>query len=97
LTDAELELLLPRGERPEDVLKKFEKYKKIRFTNSKIILGKSDTPHLIINTNHDEMLQILRWWDKTNRGRYTLEWMYKVQEIKSGHSWTTIIKVEAEE
>ena len=28
LTDAELELLLPRGERPEDVLKKFEKYKK---------------------------------------------------------------------
>ncbi len=94
LTEDELKFIIPRGERPEDIKQKLEEYKKIRFTTGKFILGTPNALQLIINTDYDEMLQMFRWWDKTDKSRYTIEWVYKATEIKSGHSWSTKIDVE---
>jgi hypothetical protein len=34
------------------------------------------------------LLQVYRWWDGTDRARYTLEWMYQKLRLSSGQSWT---------
>jgi hypothetical protein len=35
------------------------------------------------------LLQLYRWWDGTDNGRYTVEWMYQRQKLVTGASWST--------
>ncbi len=51
-------------------------------------LGPPDGPRVTV-TAGPELLQLYRWWDGTDQGRYTLEWMYRRQTLASGRSWTT--------
>jgi hypothetical protein len=40
------------------------------------------------------LLQLYRWWDGTDQGRYTLEWMYQRQKLVTGGNWSTRLELE---
>jgi hypothetical protein len=40
-------------------------------------------------TTAPSLLQLYRWWDGTDNGRYTVEWMYQRQKLVTGASWST--------
>jgi hypothetical protein len=44
-------------------------------------------------TTDPSLLQLYRWWDETDQGRYTLEWMYQKQQLVTGGSWSTRVEL----
>jgi len=56
-------------------------------------LGDPAGPRIKV-TADASLLQLYRWWDGTDGGRYTLEWMHQKQTLESGRVWTTKYTVE---
>lgn len=56
-------------------------------------LGDPAGPRIRV-TADASLLQLYRWWDGTDGGRYTLEWMHQRQTLDSGRLWTTRYTVE---
>ncbi len=57
-------------------------------TGTSFALGDPSGSRLQITTD-PSLLQLYRWWDGTDSGRYTLEWMYQRQTLVTGTSWAT--------
>ena len=60
-----------------------------------LTLGDPAGTRLVVTADPGSLLQVYRWWDGTEGGRYTLEWMYRKHQLLTGHMWTTRFSVEA--
>lgn len=63
-------------------------------TEAAFALGDPSGPHLAVTIEPDSLLQVYRWWDGTERGGYTLEWMHRKQKLLTNQRWTTRFGVE---
>ena len=63
---------------------------------SSLTLGDPAGHRIVVTADPDSLLQVYRWWDGTEGGRYTLEWMYRKHELLTGHVWTTRVAVGLE-
>ena len=61
-------------------------------TSRSLILGDASGAHIEAQLD-PSLLQLYRWWDGTERGRYTLEWMHQKQALRSGAIWSTRYRV----
>jgi len=67
----------------------------LQITKPTFVLGEPDKVQLSVSTEPNSLLQLYRWWDGTNSGRHTLEWMYRKQTLVTGKVWTTRFVVDA--
>lgn len=65
-------------------------------TAASFTLGDPPGPRVTVHADPGTLLQVYRWWDGTEGGRYTLEWMYRKQKLMTGEMWTTKFGVEVE-
>ena len=63
-------------------------------TEPAFTLGAPDGPRITVGAE-PALMQLYRWWDGSDQGRYTLEWMYRRQTLASGESWTTRYELSA--
>lgn len=89
------EIWAARSTLPQDQAALIAKSDCYELTNRSFVLGGLNGPQIVVDTDHDGLLQLYRWWDGTKRGRYTLEWMYQKQKLVTGQMWTTRFTVEA--
>ncbi len=95
LPKEQLKILPFSADTPEKEKQLLNKILKNTITGSQFILGKPSSRKIIINVDYNELLELFRWWDTTDRGRYTVEWIYQKRKIVTGQSWTTSFSLEA--